>query len=55
MLDPSSTSGLGMFEPLVSINQIQVYFGMHGEDLTQKCKILTVDNSKRTLEYIGNT
>ena len=55
MLEPYATAGLGILEPLSSFNQIQVYIGIHCEDLTHKCKIQTVENSKITLYYIVNT
>ena len=54
ILEISSTDGLVMLEPLVSVNQIQVDIGMNSEDQTHKCKFQKVDNSKRTIEYIGN-
>ena len=44
-----------MLEPFDIVNQIKVGIGMNREGLTHKCKIQTVDNSKITLEYIGNT
>ena len=55
MLEPSVTDGLVMLEPLASVNKIQVNIVMHIEDLTHKRNIHTVDNPKRTLDYIGNT
>ena len=39
MLEPSGTSGLGMLDPLASVNKIQVYIGMLREDLTHGCNI----------------
>ena len=39
MLEPSDTYGLGMLEPLASVNKIQVYIGMLLEDLTHGCNI----------------
>ena len=55
ILDTYDMAGLGVLEPLSSVKQIQVYIVMHHEYISHKCKIHTVDNSKRTLEYIGNT
>ena len=55
ILEPSATAGLGILEPLASVKQIQVGIGINRGYIKQKCKIQTVDNSKRTLEYIGNT
>ena len=50
-----ATAGLDMLEPLANIKKIHVNIGIYSEDLTCKFNIQTIDDSHRTLEYMGNT
>ena len=55
ILEPSATARMDMLEPLATVKQIQVDIGIYSEDITHKCKIQTVENSKINIEYMGNT
>ena len=49
MLDPYATSVLGVLVTLSGVKQLQGDIGIHGEYITHKCKVHTVDHSKITL------
>ena len=55
MLDTYATSLLGVLVTLSGVKKLQGDIGIHGEYITHKCKVHTVDNSKITLSYKGNT